>query len=93
MDLRGFGEHRGGTAWELSLLSRRGAIARTVCLVDGQTDHAAVARALAAAGQAWPLPPAQVIDGREPVDGLALFRAMAARTDSGGAPTPASSAP
>lgn len=93
LDLRGFGEHRGGTAWELGLLARRGAIARTVCLVDGQTDHAAVARALATAGQTWPLPAAQVIDGREAVDGLALFRALAARTDPGGAPAPATAPP
>jgi hypothetical protein len=79
LDLRGFNEGRGGTAWELALLARRGALGRTLCLVDVQTDQAAVARALAPTGLQWPLPQAQIVDAQAALDGHALFRALAAR--------------
>lgn len=46
LDLRDFTAQRAGTAWEIGLLARHGALKRTVCLVSPETDLAGVRAAL-----------------------------------------------
>jgi hypothetical protein len=50
LDLRGFGEHRNGTIYEIELLARRGRLPRTVGVFDAGTDWACFERHAAAAG-------------------------------------------
>ena len=47
LDLRGFDSARQGAAFEVMLLARKNALDKTLFLVDGKTDLAAVVRALA----------------------------------------------
>lgn len=75
VDLRGFNPARRGTAWELAQLRDTGALARTVFLVDGQTDHAAVHGTLGTQpGQ--PLPAAHVMAVDRGMNGAALVEAL-----------------
>lgn len=75
VDLRGFNTERRGTAWELAQLRDTGALARTVFLVDGQTDHAAVHGTLGTQpGQ--PLPAAHVMAVDRGMNGGALVEAL-----------------
>jgi hypothetical protein len=75
LDLRGFTPARRGTAFEVDLLARSGALARTVCLVDAQTDLAAV-RALVSPGGG--LEGTTVLGADQPPAASALFGALAA---------------
>ncbi len=75
VDLRGFHAERRGTAWELAQLHQCGALARTVFLVDGQTDHGAVHAALGTTpGQ--PLAAAHVMAVDRGMNGGALVEAL-----------------
>jgi hypothetical protein len=76
LDLRGFTEARRGTAFEVALLARLGALPRTVCLVDAQTDRDAVRRAIVAAGTGS-LDDARVLDAGGGLDAAGLFAALA----------------
>lgn len=50
LDVRGFGNHREGTIYEVELLARRGRLAQTVGLFDAETDWACFERHAAATG-------------------------------------------
>lgn len=85
VDLRGFTALRRGTAWELGQLRETGALARTVFLIDRDTDQAAVHEALGST-PALPLPAARVIALDRWVDGEAMIEALVHCLD---APRPA----
>ncbi|MCP5270016.1 MAG: hypothetical protein H6932_02175 [Burkholderiaceae bacterium] len=76
LDLRGFTRRRDGTAYEIGLLAREGALPRTVCLVDEGTDVAAVQAIVAAQGHAG-LDEARVLTADGALDAKALFSALA----------------
>jgi hypothetical protein len=76
LDLRGFTAQRAGTAFEIGLLAREGALSRTVCLVDDGTDLEAVEAIIAAQGPAA-LDQARVLAAGRNLDAKALFRALA----------------
>lgn len=77
LDLRGFTKERGGTAWELGLIARAGAMGRTTFLLDLSTKREDVAAAIGPA--VW-----AAVDERQKVwieteiDGEGLFRKLAA---------------
>jgi hypothetical protein len=77
LDLRGFTRQRQGTAYEIGLLAREGALARTVCLVDAGTDQAAVQAIVAEHGRPGQAP-ARVLAADGALDAKALFAALAA---------------
>lgn len=77
LDLRGFTPQRQGTAYEIGLLAREGALARTVCLVDAGTDQAAVQAIVAEHGTPGQAP-ARVLAADGALDAKALFAALAA---------------
>lgn len=77
LDLRGFTRQRDGTAYEIGLLAREGALARTVCLVDEGTDLAAVQALIAEHGHTG-LDEARVLTAGGSLDAKALFGALAA---------------
>lgn len=77
LDLRGFTRLRNGTAYEIGLLAREGALARTVCLVDDATDLPAV-QAIVAEHGAQALDAARVLPAGGKLDAKALFGALAA---------------
>ena len=85
VDLRGFTALRRGTAWELGQLRETGALARTVFLIDRDTDQAAVHEALGST-PALPLPAARVMALDRWVDGEAMIEALVHCLD---APRPA----
>jgi hypothetical protein len=64
LDVRGFGEHREGTIYEVELLARRGRLAQTVAVCDADTDWACFERHAVAAGAQQAL--AGRIDARSP---------------------------
>jgi len=64
LDVRGFGEHREGTIYEVELLARRGRLAQTVVVCDADTDWACFERHAVAAGAQQVL--AGRIDARSP---------------------------
>ena len=78
LDLSEFTAERRGTAYELGLLTERGALPRTVFLVSAMTDLDAVRAALhVAPGSA--LPAGSVIQVEHSVDGKQLVEALVAR--------------
>lgn len=77
LDLRGYTAARGGTGFEIGLLARADALRRTVCLVDGRTDLAAVRNTAGAHGPGR-LDDAQVLTTGQALDARALFAALAA---------------
>lgn len=78
LDLSEFTAERRGTAYELGLLTERGALPRTVFLVSAMTDLDAVRAALhVAPGSA--LPVGSVIHVERSVDGKQLVEALVAR--------------
>lgn len=86
LDLRGFTAARRGTAYELGLLMQRGALPRTVFLVNQETDLQAVRQALGVPdGQ--PLPAGNVIEVESAMDGQRLVDALVQRIPA--APRPA----
>ena len=85
LDLRGFSAARLGTAFEIGLLAREGALARTVCLVDAKTDRAAVAQTIAASG-GGALDEAQVLHTDSGLDARRLFAALATAAARGSGP-------
>ena len=85
VDLRGFTALRRGTAWELGQLRETGALARTVFLIDRETDQAAVHEALGSS-PALPLPAARVMAMDRSMDGEAMVEALVHCLD---APRPA----
>ena len=85
VDLRGFTALRRGTAWELGQLRETGALARTVFLIDRDTDQAAVHEALGST-PSLPLPAARVMAMDRWVDGEAMVEALVHCLD---APRPA----
>jgi hypothetical protein len=78
LDLTEFTAKNGGTAWELGLLSQRGALARTVCMVSAQTDLEAVRRVLRLPPGS-PLPAGSVIEIECEVNGRRLVEALLQR--------------
>jgi MFS family permease len=75
LDLRGFNNDRRGTAYEIGLLAGRGAVARTVFLVNAETNMADAMAALhAPPGSA--LPTNQVIEVESGVDGKVVFESL-----------------
>lgn len=76
LDLRGFTAQRRGTAFEIGLLARHGALTRTVCLVDDKTDLAAVNRTIAETGQGA-LDATRVLPAGQGLDARQLFAALA----------------
>jgi hypothetical protein len=78
VDLTEFAARNAGTAWELGLLSQRGALARTVCLVSAQTDLEAVRRVLRVP-PGRPLPAGSVIEVEHEVNGRRLVEALLQR--------------
>lgn len=75
VDLRGFTALRRGTAWELAQLRDTGALARTVFLIDRETDQAAVHEALGSDPR-LPLPAARVMAMDRWMDGEAMVEAL-----------------
>lgn len=75
VDLRGFTAARRGTAWELAQLRDTGALARTVFLIDHETDQPAVHAALGS-DATLPLPAARVMVMDRWMDGEALVQAL-----------------
>lgn len=75
VDLRGFTALRRGTAWELAQLRDTGALARTVFLIDRETDQQAVHEALGSDPQ-LPLPAARVMAMDRWMDGEAMVEAL-----------------
>lgn len=89
LDLSGFTAARRGTAHELGLLAASGALARTVLLINAETDLAAVRAALHLPDDG-PLPAGAVLEVDHRLDGDKLVTALvqaARRTPEG---TPAS---
>lgn len=78
LDLTEFAARNAGTAWELGLLSQRGALARTVCLVSARTDLNAVRRVLRLPPDS-PLPAGSVIEIEREVNGRRLVEALLQR--------------
>jgi len=78
LDLRGFTAARRGTAYELGLLMQRGALPRTVFLVNQETDLAAVREALGVP-DGRPLPAGNVIEVESAMDGQRLVAALVQR--------------
>jgi hypothetical protein len=85
LDLRGFTAERQGTAYEIGLLASRGALARTVFLVNASTDMQAVRQAMRAAGGGAELPAGQVIEVESTMRGLRLVEALVQRMPAAGA--------
>jgi hypothetical protein len=75
VDLRGFSALRAGTAYELALLQQRQALDRTVLLVDGSTDMAAVRAALHVPPD-QPMLEGNLIHGDSLLQGQVLVRAL-----------------
>ena len=97
VDLRGFTAARHGTAWELAQLRSTGALARTVFLIDGETEQNDVHVALGS-DRRLPLPAARVMAMDRWMGGGALVEALvhcleaprtAASPASEAAPSPA----
>ena len=79
LDLRGFNAERRGTAYEIGLLARCGALPRTVFLVDRSTDRAAVRAAMREGGSDGQLPPEQVMEATAALRGRDLVDALVRR--------------
>jgi hypothetical protein len=86
LDLRGFTAARRGTAYELGLLMARGALPRTVFLVNRQTDLQAVREALGVPSDR-PLPAGNVIEVDSAMDGHRLVEALVHRIPAAPRPT------
>lgn len=88
LDLRGFTAQRQGTAYEIGLLASRGALARTIFLINASTDMQAVRQAMQAAGGVAELPAGQVIEVESTMRGLRLVEALVQRMPAVGAIAP-----
>lgn len=84
MDLRGFGAGRAGATYELEELTRSGALARALLLVDAKTEQRLVDEVVAAASRFRIAPRTLRFEGMRP-DAEQL---MAALLDAAGAPQP-----
>ena len=91
LDVRGFGNHREGTMYEVELLARSGRLPQTVGLFDAETDWDCFERHAAASGALQAL--AGRIDARSPNAIDACFQrllAIADRPDTSSLSAPAS---
>jgi hypothetical protein len=88
LDLRGFQPERRGTAYEISLLALKQLLGKTVCLVDGDTDLAAVSATITAANPQARLEQARVLHAERGLDAEGLFAALAAAAAPSARPLP-----